>query len=210
MRPLHKYIKITLLLIGFLSVREGFAQTENKYKSRLDMKPKAKTTFTAPFKKSRFSFYQPLTNTLDRNMNTQRAIAINQYFANSLLHHTSKVATTKVESISNASENTRNEEVINSEDRLFSNDKLTVSNIYPNPADDRAFVNYDINAQANFNEVKITFYNVLGGMMHDEVLDKDQSKSSITTKEWPNGVYLYQLSANGKSLVTKKLLVKHQ
>jgi hypothetical protein len=88
--------------------------------------------------------------------------------------------------------------------------KRQVSNIYPNPADDRAFVNYDINAQANFNEVKITFYNVLGGMMHDEVLDKDQSKSSIPTKEWPNGVYLYQLSANGKSLVTKKLLVKHQ
>ena len=211
MRPLHKYIKSTFLLVAMLSATLAFTQTENKYKSRLDVKPKAKTTFATPFKPSHFSFYQPLSNSLDRNLNTQRAQAINQYFANSLLQQrAAKVAAAKVEVAISTAEVTRNEESINSEERLFSSDKLTVSNIYPNPADDFAQIKYDISSQSNFTEVKISFYNVLGGMVHDEVLDKDQTKSSISTKEWPNGVYLYQLSANGKSLVTKKLLVRHQ
>lgn len=211
MKPLHKYITSTFLLVGMLSATMVFAQTENKYKSRLDVKPKTKTTFVAPFKPSHFSFYKPLNNTLDRNFNTQRAAAINQYFAASLLQQrTSKVSSTKVESVTSNTESTRSEEVINSEERLFSSDKLMVSNIYPNPADDFAQVKYDISSQGNFSEVKISFYNVLGGMVHDELLDKDQNKTSISTKDWPNGVYLYQLSANGKSLVTKKLLVRHQ
>jgi hypothetical protein len=32
----------------------------------------------------------------------------------------------------------------------------------------------------------------------------------VSTREWNNGIYLYQLSSEGKSLVTKKLLVRHQ
>jgi Secretion system C-terminal sorting domain len=59
-------------------------------------------------------------------------------------------------------------------------------------------------------ETKITFYNVLGNEMKEEMLDKDQRKVRVSTREWNNGIYLYQLSSEGKSLVTKKLLVRHQ
>ena len=100
------------------------------------------------------------------------------------------------------------EEFISSEDRLFSSDKLTVSNIYPNPADDHADIDYVIAPQVG--ETKITFYNVLGNEMKEEMLDKDQRKIRVSTREWNNGIYLYQLSSEGKSLVTKKLLVRHQ
>ena len=102
----------------------------------------------------------------------------------------------------------KTDEFINTEDRLFSSEKLTVSNIYPNPADDHADIDYVISSQVG--EAKITFYNVLGSEMKEEILEKDQRKVRISTKEWNNGIYLYQLSSDGKSLVTKKLLVRHQ
>jgi hypothetical protein len=63
---------------------------------------------------------------------------------------------------------------------------------------------------SQIEEAKITFYNVLGNEMKEEILDKDQKKLRVSTREWNNGIYLYQLSSEGKSLVTKKLLVRHQ
>jgi len=202
-----------LILAAYLFGLRTFAQTDNRHKSRLDIKPKTKTV-TASFKKTPFSFFQPSFLSLDRNVNYQRSSVINQYFTNSFLLQPIKNQVIKPESIpvqsivSVVEKDTKFEELINSEDRLFSSDKLTVSNIYPNSADDHADIDYVISSQ--IGEAKITFYNVLGNEMKDEVLDKDQNKLRVSTREWSNGMYLYQLSLEGKSLVTKKLLVRHQ
>jgi hypothetical protein len=191
-----------------------FAQTEPRHKSRLEIKPKSKTPLASSvlFKKTSFSMFQPSFLTLDRNINYQRSAYINQYFTNSFLLQPVKNPSPKneaavVQTVSNT-ENNKIEEFISSEDRLFSSDKLTVSNIYPNPADDYADIDYVISSQ--IGEAKITFYNILGNEMKEQVLEKDQRKVRVSTKEWNNGIYLYQLSADGKSLVTKKLFVRHQ
>ena len=204
-----------LMMTVSLSGLQTFAQTDNRHKSRLEIKPKAKTTSSsALFKKTSFSFFQPTFLSLDRNVNYQRSTVINQYFTNSFLLQPVKIQAAKAESLAVQSVNSvvekesKIEEFISSEDRLFSNDKLTVSNIYPNPADDHADIDYVISSQ--IGEAKITFYNVLGNEMKEEVLDKDQKKLRVSTREWNNGIYLYQLSSEGKSLVTKKLLVRHQ
>jgi hypothetical protein len=204
-----------LMLTVLLSGLQTSAQTDNRHKSRLEIKPKAKTLSSSVlFKKTSFSFFQPTFLSLDRNTNYQRSTVINQYFTNSFLLQPVKNQVVKVESlgiqpVANLVEKENKvEEFISSEDRLFSNDKLTVSNIYPNPADDHADIDYVISSQ--FGEAKITFYNVLGNEMKEEVLDKDQKRLRVSTREWNNGIYLYQLSSEGKSLVTKKLLVRHQ
>ena len=198
-----------------LSGLKTFAQTDNRHKSRLDIKPKNKALSSSVlFKKTSFSFFQPSFLSLDRNVNYQRSTVINQYFTNSFLLQPIKNQVIKPESLAVQSVNAigekenKLEEFISSEDRLFSNDKLTVSNIYPNPADDHADIDYVISSQ--IGEVKVAFYNVLGNEMKEEVLDKDQRKVRVSTREWSNGIYLYQLSSEGKSLVTKKLLVRHQ
>lgn len=214
MKLLQKYILGSLLMLtAVVSSIDASAQTENKYKSRLDMKPKQKTSTSAStvssLRKSTFSYFQPYSNTLDRGIHVQRATAINQYFSNSLLQQQSTKTVAKNEVPNNVvAETTRTEESLNAEEHLFSNDKLWVSNIFPNPADDHADINFNISSQVN--EVKITFYNILGSEVKEEVLEKEQRKSRITTKDWPNGIYLYQLTADGRSLVTKKLLVRHQ
>ena len=205
------FMMLTLSMSGL----NTFAQTETRHKSRLDIKPKAKSaTASALFKKTSFSFFQPTFLSLDRNINYQRSTVINQYFTNSFLLQPIKNQGFKAESMAGQSviagieKENKLEEYISSEDRLFSSDKLTVSNIYPNPADDHADVDYVI--APSVGETKITFYNVLGNEMKEELLDKDQRKLRVSTREWNNGIYLYQLSSEGKSLVTKKLLVRHQ
>ena len=204
-----------MMLTFSLSGLKTLAQTENRHKSRLDIKPKTKTvSSSALFNKSSFSFFQPTFLSFDRNSNYQRSTVINQYFTNSFLLQPIKNQVVKPESlvvqsaVAVVEKESKLEEFISSEDRLFSSDKLTVSNIYPNPADDHADIDYVISP--SIGDTKITFYNVLGNEMKEELLDKDQRKVRISTKEWNNGIYLYQLSSEGKSLVTKKLLVRHQ
>jgi len=215
MKFLQKYILGGLLVLtSVMSVQDANAQTENKYKSRLDIKPKQKTSTStstvSSLRKSTFSYFQPYANTLDRAIRVQRSTAINQYFSNSLLSQQSAKAVTKNEVVSNnvLAETIRTEEALSAEEHLFSNEKLWVSNIFPNPADDHADINFNISSQVS--EAKITFYNILGSEMKEEILERDQRKARISTKDWPNGIYLYQLTADGRSLVTKKLLVRHQ
>jgi hypothetical protein len=215
MKPILKKSLVLLLLTFLWSGVNTFAQTDtNKNRSRLDLKAKPKTAVSSLlFKKNPFSIFQVPFLTLDRNINQQRSSYINQYFTNSFFLQTAKNQPVKIENITVAQPvaavvESKNDEFINTEDRLFSNDKLTVSNIYPNPADDHADIDYVISSQVS--EAKITFYNVLGGEMREEILEKDQRKVRISTKEWNNGTYIYQLSSDGKSLATKKLLVRHQ
>ncbi len=215
MKPILFNTKAWLLWGCLISSISGVAQTtENRYKSRLEVKPKQKTmsqiTSSSSYKKRSFSYFQPSHLSLDRNINYQRA-AISQYFTNSLMVQTPKNYATKNEAqvvASTTSVETKVEESFSADDKLFNNDKISIWNIYPNPADDIATIKYNISSQVN--EVKITFYNVLGSEIKEEVLDKDASRKEISTKDWGNGIYLYQLSADGRSLVTKKLLVRHQ
>ena len=215
MKPILRNFLMFIMLTLSLSGLQTLAQTDNRHKSRLDIKPKTKTVSASVlFNKKSFSFFQPTFLSLDRNSNYQRSTVINQYFTNSFLLQPIKNQVVKPETLAVQSavaiveKENKLEEFISSEDRLFSSDKLTVSNIYPNPADDHADIDYVISP--SIGDTKITFYNVLGNEMKEELLDKDQRKVRISTKEWNNGIYLYQLSSEGKSLVTKKLLVRHQ
>ncbi len=91
--------------------------------------------------------------------------------------------------------------------KMFFNDKLIVSNVFPNPANEFAEIQFTLSA--SINEAKITFFSILGLPMKVVVLNKEDRKVSIPTKEMQNGIYLYQLSVDGKTLATKKLFVKH-
>ncbi|MDZ7899716.1 MAG: T9SS type A sorting domain-containing protein [Arcicella sp.] len=215
MKSILKNSLVIFVLTFLLSGTSTLAQTDgNRNKSRLEIKPKSKVAVGSSllFKKNSFSLFQVPFISLDRNINYQRSSYINQYFTNSFLLQSTKNQAVKNEAVTPqpvvAVVESKTDDFINTEDRLFSNDKLTVSNIYPNPADDHADIDYVISSQVG--ETKITFYNVLGSEMKEEVLEKDQRKVRISTKEWNNGTYIYQLSSDGKSLATKKLLVRHQ
>jgi len=95
-----------------------------------------------------------------------------------------------------------------SENYLFSNDRVWVSHVYPNPALD--FVDIDYQIASSVREVKLTFYNVLGQEVKEAVLEKDQKSTHISLREFNSGMYMYQLSIDGRSVATKKLIVRKQ
>ena len=91
---------------------------------------------------------------------------------------------------------------------LFQGDRIFVSHLYPNPALDFAQVDYQFSG--NNQEVKITIYNVLGLLVKEIDLDKDDRSVKISLREFNSGLYMYQLLVDGKPVATKKLMVRKQ
>jgi hypothetical protein len=94
-----------------------------------------------------------------------------------------------------------------SQSQDFSFDKVKLSNIYPNPAND--FTNLDITVNNNFNTASISFFNLLGKQVADFEITRNSDKIRINTSNWESGIYSYQLVVDGKKIATKKLLVRH-
>jgi hypothetical protein len=91
---------------------------------------------------------------------------------------------------------------------LFQGDRIYVSHLYPNPAVDFAQVDYQFSG--NNQDVKITIYNVLGLVVKEIDLDKDDRSVKISLRELNSGLYMYQLLVDGKPVATKKLMVRKQ
>ncbi|MFN8356864.1 MAG: T9SS type A sorting domain-containing protein [Spirosomataceae bacterium] len=198
---------IMLMLIAAIPASSSLYAQSASSKSRLDIKPKsaeAKSNHKlgVPFLKA------PATDRLVVN----RSTAINQFYRSLLTSQRStkksSIGETSTSSIVATSESKLGEETLQSVEKLFSNDKITISNIYPNPANESAMVDYVVSPSVT--EAKLVFYNVLGSPVNSYVLDKNERKLSIRTSEYDNGIYFYQLYLDGKTLATKKLLIRHQ
>lgn len=92
-------------------------------------------------------------------------------------------------------------------DLLFSNDKISISSVYPNPAS--AYASIDYTLAANVTSAKIILCNVLGNVVGEYTLIRDARRLNISTLELTSGVYFYALYVDGKNLVTRKLIIKH-
>lgn len=197
-KTLQKYLSV---LIGIALVSNvAFAQVE-KGKSRLDIGKKPSTTNKAPLQKLTF-----VSKPMPTEVKLNKPSVVNQYFRNALLNNSTKTVTAKA---SNEIPATADKSVgdNNNNDKLYSSERLTVSNIYPNPANDFATIDYVITG--NVNEASMSFYNLLGNEVASYELDKSDRRLKVQTTNWDSGVYLYQLVVDGKKLVTKKLLVRH-
>lgn len=197
-KNLQKYI---LVLIGMaLLSNVALAQVE-KGKSRLDIGKK-------PTTKAQVQKLSYVGKPMPKEVKLDKPTVVNQYFRNALLNGSPKpavVKATNAETVATVPE--RNIGNGSEPDKLFSNDKITVSNIYPNPANDFASVDYSITG--NVNDASMSFYNLLGNEVGSFELDKNDRKLKVQTTNWDSGVYLYQLVVDGKKVVTKKLLVRH-
>jgi hypothetical protein len=91
--------------------------------------------------------------------------------------------------------------------RLYTSSQLTVSNLYPNPADNYVELNYTI--QENLTEAKLTIRNVLGVVVGEYALLNNGSKLHIDVSRLAAGVYFYTLSLNNRNIATKKLLIRN-
>jgi hypothetical protein len=91
-------------------------------------------------------------------------------------------------------------------DLLFSDDKLSMSYVYPNPTSNLAIIDYRMDN--NINNAKITIHNVLGSMVGEFILSPNENQLKINTRNFDPGVYFYTLYVNNENLVTKKMIIK--
>jgi Secretion system C-terminal sorting domain len=198
-KTLQKYLSV---LIGIALVSNvAFAQVE-KGKSRLDIGKKPSTTTKAPLQKLTF-----VSKPMPTEVKLNKPSVVNQYFRNALLNGSSKSVIAKNANSEIPATLDKSVGDNNNNDKLYVSDKLTVSNIYPNPANDFATIDYIITG--NVNEASMSFYNLLGNEVASYELDKSDRRLKVQTTNWDSGIYLYQLVVDGKKLVTKKLLVRH-
>jgi hypothetical protein len=198
------FFLVSILLSGSL-----FAQ--NTPKTRLNIKPKAKTSFGV----AQRSLYLRNSPTMTTELKINRSTAISDFYRNyyrTLLNIKKPIKTVPVAepiSVSPSLDFKIATEDISGIEKFFTNDKVTVSKIYPNPIDDFADVDFEI--KSGVAEVKFVFSNMLGSQVKEQILDKSDKKVHIDFRNLPNGIYFYQLSIDGRTPpVSHKLIIRHQ
>jgi hypothetical protein len=206
------------VLMGLLTARNPLkaqvAQRDSDARkgSRLELGRATSTRkpTTAGLPVQRFSIVpNPTLSGLDRSMTIHKNSAINEHYR-SLLMTRSTAKSTSAENTSSVENAPRQAVAVQegkAENRLFTSEKIWVSNAYPNPADDVAEVDYQFSSPG---EAKLVLLNVLGAPVAEYELERNEHKLRIGTRLLDTGYYLYQLSVDGKKVATKRLLVRHQ
>jgi hypothetical protein len=89
---------------------------------------------------------------------------------------------------------------------IFKSKDITVHDIYPNPAVEEAFVEYQLHSETL--KAKIVVHNVLGSPLGNYDLPRSDLKIKINTDEFPAGVYFYTLYLDNDGILTRKLIVR--
>ena len=155
----------------------------------------------------------PASGGLDRSVNYQKNSPINAHYRSLLLGKAAdKTPAARSASVETAPAlSTDGRPAINPEskadDFLFSNEKITVSNAYPNPADESTEIDYQFTSPG---DARLVMLSVLGTPVGEFTLEQGDRKLRINTRSLSAGYYLYQLSVDGRKVATKRLLVRHQ
>jgi hypothetical protein len=195
---LYFILFVSLFCSFFLGVTSVYAQNE-KYKSRLTFKKNQSAYIPKlPILLAKRSF--KVQSSLETNLDMKSNNYLSQFFKSTFTVNSYP----KSESIFDKKTWESNE----TNEYLFISEKLLVSNLYPNPATDFVDVDYKI---SNLGlEVRLRLFNVLGQEVKDLVLDPDQKNVRWQLRELNSGMYIYQLIVDGKSLISKKIIIRKQ
>ncbi len=184
--------------------------------SRLEIgrTPTDSKVVTKPVLSRRFSpVLVPAESSLDRSVNYQKNTPINAHYRSLLLGKQadkSPVARpASAESTPALAADGRPTVTLEekADNFLFSNDKITVSSAYPNPADESTEIDYQFTSPG---DARLVMLSVLGTPVGEFNLEQGDRKLRINTRGLSAGYYLYQLSVDGRKVATKRLLVRHQ
>lgn len=89
---------------------------------------------------------------------------------------------------------------------IYHSTAVALQDVYPNPASDFAFVDY--NVLQDQVKAKIVIHSVLGNTMGEYELSNFENQAKISTGELNAGIYFYTLYIDGEAVMTRKLVVK--
>jgi hypothetical protein len=82
-----------------------------------------------------------------------------------------------------------------------------ISNGYPNPANSMVSFKYNLNEYSEGG--KIVFYNMLGKVVKQIILNDKQGTAKINIADLDSGIYFYSFVEDNKIVSTKKLWINH-
>jgi hypothetical protein len=195
-----------ILLCSIFAWQSAYAQTSSG--SRLNMTAKKKTASAETMKNigvPAILSYKPLSL---KNKTTVSNFYKTFLFPATVSQESTFVLTSEIDDRSIERLKPSMETVAHADEQLYSSALITISNIYPNPANDQAELDYTMSSSVR--DARLIIYNVLGSQMNEIPLSRTEKKIRVDTREMPTGLYFYQLSVDGRKVATKKMLVRHQ
>ena len=89
----------------------------------------------------------------------------------------------------------------------LNNNAISICAPQPNPANEMTTIAFSLPANSRNNKLRI--FNAIGGLVKEVAITQKQGTAVITTSNLANGVYFYTLQVDGRSVETKKLIVRH-
>jgi galactose mutarotase-like enzyme len=89
---------------------------------------------------------------------------------------------------------------------IYQSKDITINDIYPNPVQDQAIIDYKIYNDAI--KVKIVVHNILGRAMDEYELTADDNRIKMNVDDFAPGVYFYTVYINNNGVLTRKIMVR--
>ena len=89
----------------------------------------------------------------------------------------------------------------------FNQELVSVFDAYPNPASSNVVIKHNFTNQ-NVNNAQIVLTSLTGAVVETIAVNPSENETTIDVSRLSQGVYFYSLKTDGKTTVTKKLVVK--
>ncbi|MEI7594706.1 MAG: T9SS type A sorting domain-containing protein [Bacteroidota bacterium] len=84
---------------------------------------------------------------------------------------------------------------------------FTLSNPFPNPANEYVAFKYAVNKP--FNQASVKIFDLLGNKVAEKEISESLGVLSINTSNLNNGIYFYSIVIDEKPFLSRKMVVKH-
>lgn len=85
------------------------------------------------------------------------------------------------------------------------NNIISTLNAYPNPASNRVTIEH--NLKSNSGKTELVIRNITGAVLYSTPIN-GSSKTNVSLENFSAGIYFYSVENQGKTITTKKLIVK--
>jgi hypothetical protein len=89
---------------------------------------------------------------------------------------------------------------------LFRSKDITIEDVYPNPVQDIAYMDYRIHNESI--TAKVVIHNILGRAISEFELSPLEDRVKIHSEEFVSGIYFYTLYLNNNGVLTRKIVIR--
>lgn len=89
---------------------------------------------------------------------------------------------------------------------LFKSKEITINEVFPNPVQSEAFMEYQIHQEQV--KAKVIIHNILGKPMGEYELNQHESRVKILADELASGIYFYTVYLDNNGVATRKMIVR--